>query len=384
TIAVLIVTCPCALALAAPAVLTLAAGRLTQIGVLPQRLAALEPLARATVAAFDKTGTLTAGMPLLESVETVGMDRASALSTAAALERGSRHPIAEALRAAFGTGEEAEEVVADGEGRGVQGRIRATRWRIGSPRYVWGDAVPPPLAPALARARTAGRLTAALGDGQGRTALFTFSEELRPGAAEVAPALRANGFEHLAILSGDAREAVETAAAGLGFDEISGERTSSCKLAWVASQRGKGRPVLFVGDGWNDAATLAAADVSVSLGEAPFLARLASDFLILGEDLAALAAVRSIARRSLRLLRQNVGWSLGYNIFIVPLAAAGLVAPWAAALVMSASSLVVVANALRLSRSKPAEETRGRSRVAGVPETPASVHPVGSDPQVIG
>jgi Cu2+-exporting ATPase len=384
TIAVLIVTCPCALAVAAPAVLTLAAGRLLKIGVLPVRLAALEPLARAKVGAFDKTGTLTTGMPRLESVETVGMDGASAVSIAAALERESRHPIAAAIREATDCADEAEEIASDGEGRGIEGKIRTTRWRIGSPRYVWGDAAPLALGPALMRARSSGHLTAALGNGQGSAALFTFSEELRAGALEIAPELRAEGFDLLALLSGDARAAVETFAAGLGFDEVSGERTSSSKLAWVAAQRGKGRRVLFVGDGWNDAATLAAADVSVSLGEAPFFSRLASDFLILGEDLAAVAAARAIARRSLRLLRQNVGWALGYNILIVPLAAAGLVAPWAAALAMSASSLAVVANALRLFGSKSGEESRGRTRVAGLPETPGSVHPVGSDPQVIG
>jgi Cu2+-exporting ATPase len=384
TIAVLIVTCPCALALAAPAVLTLAAGRLTKIGVLPLSLAALEPLARATVAAFDKTGTLTTGMPRLEGVEPVGIDRASALSIAAALENGSRHPIAAAIRTETASEEVAAEVSGDAEGRGVEGRIRTTRWRIGSPRYVWGDAVPSSLAPALGRARSAGHLAAALGDGSGRAALFTFSEEVRAGAAEIAPGLRAEGFELLAILSGDAREAVETVAAGLGFDEVSAERTPSSKLAWIASQRDRGRQVLFVGDGWNDAPTLAAADVSVSLGDAPSISRLASDFLLLGKDLSALAAARALARRSLRLLRQNVGWALGYNIFIVPLAAAGLVPPWAAALAMSVSSLAVVGNALRLSGRTAAEEPGARGRLGGDEATARSVHRVGSDPQVIG
>ncbi|HYB53403.1 MAG TPA: copper-translocating P-type ATPase, partial [Thermoanaerobaculia bacterium] len=147
--------------------------------------------------------------------------------------------------------------------------------------------------------------------------------------------------------------------------------TPAAKLAWVRSREQAGSRVLFVGDGLNDAPTLGAASVSVSFAEAPQLPRMASDFLILGGDLSALAAARSIARRSRRLLIQNVWWALAYNICIVPLAVLGRVPPWAAALGMSASSVAVVANAMRLSRPAPGERlSEGASRASNVPPAP--------------
>jgi Cu2+-exporting ATPase len=164
------------------------------------------------------------------------------------------------------------------------------------------------------------------------------------------------------VLSGDSSAAVESLAKSLGFPEARGAMTVAGKLDWIRSSQRAGERVLYVGDGWNDAPTLSAAGASVSFAEAPQLSRLASDFVILGESLGALAAARRIARRSRRVLVQNLGWALGYNLLAVPLAACGFVAPWAAALGMSASSLIVVANAARLTRpaegEKPAE-TRG-------------------------
>jgi Cu2+-exporting ATPase len=369
TVAVLIVTCPCALALATPMILTIAAGRLAQIGVLPARMSGIERLGRAETAAFDKTGTLTLSAPCLAQVRaTGGLDREEALKIGAALESSSTHPIARAVGAAAGDSPHAEEV-AHHPGQGVAGGVGGVRWRIGSPAFALGPAQgKSDLEEAIAQARADGLLVAVLADGDGRSALFTFEETLRPGSREIVGDLRDAGIRFAVLLSGDARQPVERLARSLGFDEARGEMTAGGKLEWIRAQERSGAGVLYVGDGWNDAPTLAAAGTSVSFGEAAQLARLTSDFVILGGDLASLAAARRIARRSTRLLRQNVAWALAYNLLAVPLAAAGLVPPWAAALGMSASSLGVVANALRLRRPAPGE----RPGVWGTARSPAN------------
>ncbi len=356
TVAVLMVTCPCALALATPIALTVAAGRFASIGVLPARMAGIERLALADTVAFDKTGTLTMPSPVLERVHAVGgLDSQTALAIASALEAESAHPIAAAIRAA--AAERAPgSVDTHHVGRGIAGTVAGVRWSFGSPEWVQA---PPTLAALLAAARSEGRLAVILADGNGRAALFTFSEELRSGAREIVHDLRGAGIRHAALLSGDAREPVERLAKSLGFGEARGEMTASDKLAWIRSRRDCGERLLFVGDGLNDAPTLAAAGTSASFAEAPQLSRSASDFVILGKDLGAIAAARRIARRSRRLLAQNVVWALAYNLVAVPLAAFGLVAPWAAALGMSASSLIVVGNAMRLRRPAAGERLGG-------------------------
>ena len=357
TLAVLIVTCPCALALATPIALAIAAGRFAGIGVLPARLAGLERLARADTAVFDKTGTLTLGTPRLEGVRTAGeLDRETALSIAAALEAESTHPAARAIGCAAGEPPAPAQAREDHPGAGVTGTIRGARWWIGAPDFARGpEPMPDGLARELAVAREQGRLAALLTDREGRAALFTFAEELRPGATTIVEALRRSGVRDAVLLSGDAPAPVERLGRSLGFGEAKGGMTVESKLEWIRARSRSGARVLFVGDGLNDAPTLAAAGASISFLEAPQLSRLASDFVMLGRDLASLAAARRIARRSRRVLAQNLGWALAYNLLSVPLAACGLVPPWAAALGMSASSLVVVANALRLSRPAAGE-----------------------------
>jgi Cu2+-exporting ATPase len=347
-IAVLIVTCPCALALATPVVLTLAAGGLSEMGVVPARLEALEGLARADTVAFDKTGTLTLGSPELSEIETFGgLHRTEALAAAAALEASSLHPIARVLCAEAGGRAAASAVLHDPEG--VSGEIGGRSWRLGTLRFaVEPGPAPADLREAAARARRRGRLVAVLAGRAGRAALFAFEERLRPGARDLVARLAREGVRATAILSGDAREPVERVARQVGVDAAESERTPSGKLEWIRARAKAGARVLYVGDGLNDAASLAAAAVSVSFAEAPQLPRFQADFLILGDDLSALSAARRLARRAHRLLVQNLAWALAYNAAAVPLAAAGLVPPWAAALGMSASSLLVVANAMRL------------------------------------
>jgi Cu2+-exporting ATPase len=352
TVAVLMVTCPCALALATPIALTVAAGRFARIGVLPARMASIERLASADTAVFDKTGTLTLSRPVLESVHTTGgFDSGTALAIASALEAASPHPIAGAFRAAIPVVTAVVEIPTHRAGEGVTGTVLGARWWLGSPAFAQGPGEALyGFEAQLAQSRADGQLAAVLADRMGRAALFTFAEELRPGAREIVADLRRAGIRRAVLLSGDARGPVERLGKALGFDEARGDMTASDKLEWIRSKEGSGSRLLFVGDGLNDAPTLAAAAASVSFAEAPQLSRLASDFVILGQGLAPLAAARRIARRSRRLLAQNIVWALAYNLLSVPLAALGLVPPWAAALGMSVSSLVVVANAMRLAR----------------------------------
>jgi Cu2+-exporting ATPase len=358
TVAVLIVTCPCALALATPVALAITAGRFAKIGVVSARAGGLERLASADTAVFDKTGTLTTATPRLEGVETAGgLDCEGALAVAAALEADTPHPAGRALLAAAGSPPEPARDTQQLPGRGVEGTVSGARWWIGSPEFALGPAaLPAAFGESLSRARAEGRLAALLSDRAGRAALFTFAEELRPGAGEIVAELRRAGVARTAVLSGDASAPVERIGSLLGFDEALGAMRMDDKLAWIRTREGSGARILFVGDGLNDAPTLAAARTSVSFAEAPQLSKLASDFLILGHDLQCLAAARRIARRSRRVLAQNLGWALAYNLLAVPLAAAGLVPPWAAALGMSVSSLVVVANALRLARPAAGEQ----------------------------
>jgi P-type Cu2+ transporter len=348
--AVLIVTCPCALALATPIALTLGVGRLASIGVVPARLAALESLARADTAALDKTGTVTMGVSHLERIESFGgLGQAEALCTAAALESFSVHPIARAISEAFGNASPARSAVCHDEG--VDGIVDAKRWWIGSPPFALGPAaIPAELAGPLSGAQAEQRPVAVLSDRLGRGALFVLAEQLRPGARELVDELRRLGFRRTVLLSGDARERVDRLAATLGFEEAHGRMSTEGKLEWIVAQERSGAKVMYVGDGLNDTATLSAANVSFSFARAPQASRLRSDFLILGEDLSALSSARRVARRCRRILTQNVAWALSYNLLAVPLAAAGWVPPWAAAAGMSGSSIVVVANAMRLRR----------------------------------
>ena len=374
-VAVLIVTCPCALALATPLALAITAGRLLREGVLPARMAAIEGLAEADTAVFDKTGTLTRSALALESVSLVGgLTRAGALETAAALETGSPHPVARALRDAAGgeRGVPARDVEYR-PGAGIEGTVGESRWRLGSPEFALPGG-PGSFDAGIAAERARGRVVACLTDGGGRAALFALAEELRPGAETLVAGLRRAGVRRTVLLSGDAAEPVGRIARMLGFDEWRAGMRPEDKLSW-AGGRGHSERLLFVGDGLNDAPALAACGTSVSFEEAPALSRLTSDFVILGGGLDPLAAARRLARRCRRVLAQNVGWALAYNALFVPLAAAGRLPPWEAALGMSASSVVVVLNSMRLARGKPAPGRGARASGAREPAGSGRIRP---------
>lgn len=349
-ISVLIVTCPCALALATPVALATAAGRFSQFGVLPMRMSAIEPLSRATVFAFDKTGTLTEGRPDLVGIATDGLGEAEALAIAAALEARSEHPLGRALCLAAKRIEQpyqADGPVRNYPAEGVQGTVGGTIYRIGRPdfalrgRQIDGTALLASLAP------DEGATVIVLADHTRALAAFALRDRLRAGAGNVIAALQRDGLR-VAILSGDGVGPVSRIAAELGVTEALPVLSPKDKLAWVRARQAEGARVVMVGDGINDAPVLNGADASISFGAATDLARQACDFVLLRNDFSSFAALRSLALRTREIISQNLAWAIAYNVIAVPAAALGYIPPWAAAIGMSASSIIVVTNAMRL------------------------------------
>jgi Cu2+-exporting ATPase len=346
TVAVLVVTCPCALALATPVAITAATGRLMQRGLVTTRGHALETLARADTFVFDKTGTLTRGRPTLLTVQTFAERAASdCLALAAGLERSSEHPIARALRAAAPDTPAAQDVI-NTPGAGLSGLVAGRRYALGSAAYVRAAGCPLPDAQ-LAALQAEGQTVVWLGGERQLLAAFVIGDELRPGARELITSLKQQGRRVL-LLTGDHAGVARRVGAAVGIESIEAGLTPQDKLARVQQLAGDGAVVAMVGDGVNDAAALAGAHVSIAMGGGTQLAAASADLLLLSEQLAHLGEGIGVARRTLAVIRQNLAWAVGYNLTALPFAAAGLVAPWMAAIGMSASSLIVVANALRL------------------------------------
>ena len=352
TVSVLVVTCPCALALATPISLTVAAGALARDGLLVTRGHAVETLARATHFVFDKTGTLTRGeMRLLEVVVPEGGERQVALEAAAALEQASEHPLALALRQAAGevTLPPASGVQAEA-GMGLEGLVRGQRLRIGRPDYAAALAgagqVPWP-----ADWQASGDTVIALGSAQGVLAFFRLGDELREEAAGLVSDLKARGCQ-VVLMSGDAEPVARRVAAQLGITDVRGAMSPRDKRDAVVELQSRGAVVAMVGDGVNDAPVLAQAQVSVAMGAGAQLARTQADLVLLSENLDHLRRGVRRARFALRVIRENLLWSFAYNFLALPLAALGHVTPWAAGIGMSASSLLVVLNALRIQKKE--------------------------------
>ena len=347
-VAVLVVSCPCALSLATPAALTVATGALAARGVLVTRGHAIEALARADRFIFDKTGTLTVGHMELVEVIPVRGEAGFALSMAAALERGSEHPIARALIAGGNDAGVAASSVRATTGAGVEGLIDGRSWRLGRPEFVaamHGLTVPLELEAKVG----AGDTVIALGNADGWQAFFRLSDSLRPEAAAMSAALSATGIK-LSIFSGDAPAAAARVGAALGIADVRGGLSPEDKHAALKALQDAGETVAMIGDGVNDAPVLAQAQVSIAMGGGADLARANADVVLLGNDLLALPAGLALARRTVRIVKQNLVWAFAYNFLAIPLAMAGWVTPWMAGIGMSASSLLVVLNALRLQR----------------------------------
>lgn len=344
TVSVLVVSCPCALGLATPVSLTTALGRLTRIGLLSTRGHALEVLARATDFVFDKTGTLTDGQFRLREHTVIRGDLNTALQLAAALEQGATHPVAAALReAATETGNTAFHArqIHYHPGLGVEGEINGQPYRLGTPEFA---------APGMIHTLPAGLTLVALSDSEGVIAWFSLGDGLRPQCAELITQLHALGVR-IHLYSGDRPENVAALAAHLGITDARGGMHPQDKLDAVRTLQANGAIVAMTGDGINDAPVLAQAQVSIAIDQGAEAAQAAADMILLSSELSRLAEGVSIARKTQRIIRQNLAWAVLYNALAIPAAAMGLITPWMAGIGMSASSLLVVLNALRLSEN---------------------------------
>jgi len=360
---VLIVTCPCALSLAAPATLVAAASGLARRGVLLQRLDALERLARVQQVFLDKTGTLTEDHLQLRGLQLTSAGRAmfssedAALARAATLGAWSSHPVAQALVSAGpGTGLPATawSAVEEVAGRGLKALDSDGReWRLGAAGWVTQVI-------SAEGGEDAGQSAAVDGTDAGESRLhlacsgrvlasFQLEETLRPGTLQALQALRADGL-HLTLLTGDAPGRAQALAERLQVTDWHARATPEDKLAAIAQAQEAGRKVAMVGDGVNDAPVLARADVSLAMGQGALVARGQADAVITSNDLGDLVRARRTALRAVRIVRQNMVWAAAYNATSIPLAVAGWLPPWAAGLGMALSSLLVIGNALRAAR----------------------------------
>lgn len=360
-VAVLIVTCPCALSLATPAALLAAAGALARNGTLVRQLHALETLAKADTVVFDKTGTLTDGHPALQSVlvrDGVGADQA--LAVAAALAQHSLHPLSRALVQAArerglwqGAGPEWRcTEVQEQPGQGLSAELKRTTAAstlsgsgVSEGNVCLGSALWCQLSASAVDANARVHLS----DAQGWLASFVLQEQPRQGAKETVAALQGAGLE-VHILSGDAPERVQEWAQRLGVVHAQGGCTPQDKLERLRALQQRGAVVVMVGDGVNDAPVLSGAQVAMALGQGAAVLRTSADVVLMGSDLRAVAQALGMAQQTRRVITQNLWWAFLYNAACVPLAVLGWLPAWAAGLGMAASSLLVVANALRLSR----------------------------------
>ena len=352
-LSVLIVSCPCALSLATPTAISAVLGRLQSIGLLVKRAQALEKLDRVTHVVFDKTGTLTRGQPELRQIETVpGFDAEEAVAIAATLEQHSAHPLARALcesaRQARTDGRELDGLIQTA-GHGLEGRVDGVEYRLGHADFVsregeleipdgWIDA------------GSVNALTTVLLSRAGRiVALFAFSDELRIEAESALVNLRASGKTVL-LMTGDTEASAKLVAGQTGIEDWRARMTPADKMDAVQALQAESAVVLMIGDGINDAPVLAAADVSIAMAGASSLAKINADIVLLHDRLDRVESLFRMSARTRRIIRQNMSWALMYNFGTIPAAAAGLVAPWLAAIGMSLSSLLVVINAMRLMR----------------------------------
>ncbi len=332
-LALLVISCPCALSLAVPAALAAAHGTLAKAGILAVRPDALDRLARTTDLIFDKTGTLSDGRPVLAKVDHCQhITPDAARRIAAALERDSQHPLASAFSDVI------DAPIASGvravTGNGLEGQVDGVRWRIGTAPFAFGGHDDNAIW---------------LANDTGTRARFQVSEQLRADAVVAVQRLRNQGLA-LHLASGDANSAVQQLADALHLADAHARQSPADKLALARALQQQGRVVAMVGDGLNDAPVLAGADVSLAIGDGAALAQRAADLVLAGSSLNNVPMAVGIARRTRRIIRQNLAWAIGYNLLALPLAAAGMVTPWLAALGMALSSLTVTANALRLTK----------------------------------
>lgn len=358
TVSLLVITCPCALSLATPAALAASTGKLANEGILIARAHSLERLAQITDAVFDKTGTLTQGKLSVTRLMNLSgsLKEGELVAIAQLLERHCEHPIARAI-AGYGAEHIAEDAFSGSLnianqinkiGHGISARItfdgETAIWAIGKPDFVAEIAGRQP--ESVAQLAEQGSVIA-LGNQHGFQAAFLLRDTLKPDAAEMSAKLSQQNIR-LHILSGDNQAAVAQLAQQLNIAHYRAAATPEDKLAYVQSLQTQGKRVLMLGDGINDAPVMAAADVSVAVAGSADVARDGADVVLLNDDFAALPTMLRQGAKTQTIIRQNLWWATAYNFLVIPLALLGKVTPWIAALGMSASSLIVVWNALRL------------------------------------
>lgn len=349
-LSVLVVTCPCALSLATPTTLTAATTALRERGLLISKGHVLETLQSVNRVVFDKTGTLTLGHLTLTEVRPVAggiensleLDQDTLASVVASLEQHASHPIAKAFRhyPVLPT-----EDIQHHPSQGVSGQVNGYRFRFGRPDFVWPEGILPP--------ESASGQWLLLADDNQPLAWFLLNDTVRRSASPLVETLKARGIE-VALLTGDPSRSATLVADELGITDVRNGLSPEDKLAIVREWQKQGDTVLMVGDGINDVPVLAGADVSLAVNEATDLAKTNADTLLTNGRLEVIADALSVSHKTRNVIRQNIGWALLYNLIALPLAAAGMVPPWAAAIGMSFSSLLVVLNALRLTRRPPA------------------------------
>jgi len=342
-LSVLVVSCPCALSLAAPAAFAAAGSHLVGRGVLLTRGHALETLARVTHVVFDKTGTLTMGRPrITATIPYHGYQAGTVLRIAASLEQASEHPLARSFMDMVPAGERAGGVdIRNHPGKGISGEVDGERYFIGN------MALNPQLAYPEVAGVEPGSSVVWLSNAQQVVAAFVLADTMRPGVIELIDQLKSRNIT-VSILSGDTASSVQHFASIAGIGDWRAALTPEGKLTALREMQQRGEVVAMVGDGINDAPVLAGAQVSFAMGSGTQMARASGDIVLLGENLLEIDHTITTGRFTVSIVRQNFTWALVYNALALPFAAAGLIAPWMAAIGMSVSSLIVILNALRL------------------------------------
>jgi len=378
TISVLIVTCPCALALAAPVALSLGAAGLNRLHLLAVKMSSIEKLSHVDTIVFDKTGTLTTGEPTVKLVKTVGIiDRDSCLQIAASMEQGSHHPFAKAIikhhvesscksggvcfpSTPLRTGDSAQQdcflsykTLEQVSGQGIEAVFDKERWRLGNEIFINeftnGKNINAEQIEEIKSWREQGYSVLYLANTKGLQALFCIADPLREGIENFLQQADQLDIKRKIILSGDHQQSVDAIANQLGISEAHGGLSPQEKLQWVRElQEHSKQNIMMLGDGINDAPTLAVADISLTFSEATDLAKNNCDFILLDKDYKHLGKAFTLMRNTRSIILQNLGWAIAYNVLAIPLAAIGWITPWMAAIGMSVSSLLVVLNSLRL------------------------------------
>jgi P-type Cu+ transporter len=361
-VAVLIIACPCALGLATPTALLVGTGRGAQLGILIRGPEVLESTRRVDTVVLDKTGTVTTGrMSLVDVHPADGVSRSRLLRLAGALEDASEHPIARAVADAAHAEAAALPPVSGFEavsGFGVRGTVDGVEVAVGRTTHDWLPALPPSLTEPVADAESRGRTAVAVAWDGAVQGVLVVADTVRPTSAEAVRQLRALGLTPV-MLTGDNETAARAVAAEVGIDEVIAGVLPADKVEEIRRLQSKGRVVAMVGDGINDAAALAQADLGLAMGTGTDVAIEASDLTLVRGDLRAAADAIRLSRRTLNTIRGNLFWAFAYNVATIPLAAAGLLNPMLAGAVMAFSSVFVVTNSLRLRtfKSLPGNET---------------------------